>query len=86
MPLQSMIYIIEDFLERNSYYTEKEILYTTAKSGKISWNRTVKQLQLTVSESGIAFLGLIVRKNHFFILKNSKSVIQCSCSGKQEII
>lgn len=64
MPLQSMIYIIEDFLERNTYYTEKEILYTTAKSGKISWNRTVKQIQPTVSESGIAFLDFIVRKNH----------------------
>ena len=64
MPLQSMLYIIEDFLERNSYYTEKEILYTTAKSGKISWNRTVKQIQPTVSESGIAFLDFIVRRNH----------------------
>ena len=64
MPLQSMIYIIEDFLERNTYYTEKEILYTTAKSGKISWNRTVKQIQPTVSESGIAFLDFIIRKNH----------------------
>lgn len=63
MPLQSMIYIIEDFLERNSYYTEKEIFYTAAKSGKISWNRTVKQIQPTVSESGIAFLDFIVRKS-----------------------
>ena len=64
MPLQSMIYIIEDFLECNSYYTEKEILYTTAKSGKIGWNRTVKQIQPTVSESGIAFFDFIVRNNH----------------------
>ena len=64
MPLQSMLYIIEDFLERNTYYTEKEILYTTAKNGKISWNRTVKQIKPTVSESGIAFLDFIVRKNH----------------------
>ncbi len=64
MPLQSILYIIEDFLERNTYYTEKEILYTVAKSGKISWNRTVKKIQPTVSESGIAFLDFIVRKNH----------------------
>lgn len=64
MPLQSMIYIIEDFLERNTYYTEKEILYTTGKNGKISWNRTVKHIQPTASESGIAFLDFIVRKNH----------------------
>lgn len=64
MPLQSMLYIIEDYLERNTYYTEKEILYTVAKSGKISWNRTVKKIQPTVSESGIAFLDFVVRKNH----------------------
>ncbi len=63
-PLRSMFYIIEDFLDKNTYYTEKEILYTTGHSGKISWNRTIKNIKPTVSESGIAYLDFIIRKNH----------------------
>ena len=63
-PLRSMFYIIEDFLDKNTYYTEKEILYTTDRSGKISWNRTIKNVKPTVSEKGIAYLEFIIRKNH----------------------
>ena len=62
-PVRAMLYIIEDFLDRNSYYTEKENLYTKDSCGKISWARTVKKIKPVVSESGIAFLNFIVRKN-----------------------
>ena len=63
-PIRAMFFIIEDFLDSNSYYTEKEILYTYAQNGKISWNRTIKNIKPTVSENGIAYLDFIIRKNH----------------------
>lgn len=62
-PVRAMLYTIEDFLDRNSYYTEKENLYTKDSGGKISWARTVKKIKPVISESGIAFLNFIVRKN-----------------------
>lgn len=62
-PVRAMLYIIEDFLDRNSYYTEKENLYTKDSGGKISWARTVKKIKPVISVSGIAFLNFIVRKN-----------------------
>lgn len=62
-PVRAMLCIIEDFLDRNSYYTEKENLYTKDSCGKISWARTVKKIKPVISESGIAFLNFIVRKN-----------------------
>lgn len=62
-PVKSMLFIIEDFLERGTYYTEKETLYAKANGGKISWNRTIKSIKPVISESGIAFLNFIIRKN-----------------------
>lgn len=62
-PIKSAIYIIEDFLDRGSYYTEKETLYINSTSGKISWTRTIKNIKPIISESGIAFLNFISRKN-----------------------
>lgn len=62
-PIKSMLYIIEDFLDRGSYYFEKETLYAKSSSGKISWSRTIKNIKPAVSESGLAFLDFIIRKN-----------------------
>lgn len=62
-PIKSMLRIIEDFLDRGTYYTEKETLYTKSNGGKISWNRTIKRIKPAVSESGIAFLDFIIRKS-----------------------
>lgn len=62
-PVRAMFAIIEDFLDRNSYYTEKETLYVRNASGKISWPRTIKRVRPVVSQTGIAFLDFIVRKN-----------------------
>lgn len=63
-PVKAMLFIIEDFLDKGSYYIEKETLYTKSNSGKISWNRTIKKIKPVVLESGIAFLDFIVRKSH----------------------
>lgn len=62
-PVKSMLFIIEDFLDRGAYYTEKETLHTKSTGGKISWSRTIKKIKPAVSESGIAFLDFIVRRN-----------------------
>lgn len=62
-PVKSMLFIIEDFLDRGTYYTEKETLYTKSNGGKISWSRTIKSVKPVLSESGIAFLDFIIRKN-----------------------
>ncbi len=62
-PIKSMLYIIEDFLDRGSYYIEKETLYAKSGSGKISWSRTIKNIKPAVSESGLAFLDFIIRKS-----------------------
>lgn len=62
-PIKSMLFIIEDFLDRGTYYTEKETLHTKSGGGKISWSRTIKKIKPAVSESGIAFLDFIIRRN-----------------------
>lgn len=62
-PVKSMLFIIEDFLDRGSYYAEKETLYAKSAIGKINWSRTIKSVKPAVSESGLAFLDFIVRKN-----------------------
>lgn len=62
-PVSQIIFIIEDFLQRNSYYTEKEILYTKAKNGKINWVRTIKNIKPSAVENGTAYFDFIVRKN-----------------------
>ena len=61
-PIASIIYLIEDFLDRGSYYTEKEKIAGRGLPGKISWSATIKRIKPIVSETGIAFLDFIVRK------------------------
>lgn len=63
LPLSSMIYIIENYLDKEMYYTEKEILYTNGQSGKICWNRTIKDVNPSLSNKGIAYLGFVILKN-----------------------
>ena len=62
-PLKAIVFIIEDFLDRNTYYTEKETLYSKNTFGKINWSKTIKNIKPVITESGIAFLDFIVRKN-----------------------
>src|SRR5574344_143501 len=61
-PIASIIYLIEDFLDRGSYYTEKEKIAGRGLPGKISWSATIKRIKPIVSETGTAFLDFIVRK------------------------
>jgi hypothetical protein len=62
-PIGSILFLIEDFLNRGSYYTEKEKNMGEGLPGKISWNSTIKRIKPIVSERGIAFLDLIVHKS-----------------------
>ena len=62
-PIGSILFLIEDFLNRGSYYTEKEKIMGEGLPGKISWNSTIKRIKPIVSERGIAFLDLIVHKS-----------------------
>lgn len=62
-PVGSILYLIEDFLNRGSYYTEKEKIMGEGLPGKISWNSTIKRIKPIVSERGIAFLDFIVHKS-----------------------
>ena len=62
-PVGSILFLIEDFLNRGSYYTEKEKIMGDGLPGKISWNSTIKRIKPIVSERGIAFLDFIVHKS-----------------------
>ena len=62
-PIGSILYLIEDFLNRGSYYIEKEKIMGEGLPGKISWSGTIKRIKPIVSEHGIAFLDFIVHKN-----------------------
>ena len=62
-PIGSILFLIEDFLNRGSYYTEKEKVMGEGLPGKISWSSTIKRIKPIVSERGIAFLDFIVHKS-----------------------
>ena len=62
-PIGSILFLIEDFLNRGSYYTEKEKIMGEGLPGKISWSNTIKRIKPIVSERGIAFLDFIVHKS-----------------------
>ena len=62
-PIGSILFLIEDFLNRGSYYTEKEKILGEGLPGKISWSSTIKRIKPIVSERGIAFLDFIVHKS-----------------------
>ncbi|MBR6450253.1 MAG: LlaJI family restriction endonuclease [Fibrobacter sp.] len=62
-PIGSILFLIEDFLNRGSYYTEKEKIMGEGLPGKISWSSTIKRIKPIVSERGIAFLDFIVHKS-----------------------
>lgn len=41
-PLHAYIQVIQSYLQ-NGYYKETEVIYKKSTTGKISWNRTIKQ-------------------------------------------
>ena len=48
-PIHAYLFIINNFLN-NGYYIEREVLYKRGTSGKINWNRTIKQIRPQVDE------------------------------------
>ena len=63
-PLYSYIYIF-NWYKKNGYYTPKEIQYKNGNSGKINWNRTIKQINPIVNKGNIVYLDFIVRKETY---------------------
>lgn len=68
-PFSAYRFIIEHFLE-HGYYREKEARYKKSPSGKISWNRTIRQIQPNVNLSATgklsaAYLNFVVRKTEY---------------------
>lgn len=61
-PIQSCIYIIKDFMDRG-YFHENEVIYMTAKRGKINWGRTIKTQKAYVQDDDVFYLDFVVKKN-----------------------
>lgn len=63
LPLYAYLHVINYFL-KYGYYKQKETVYKIQKSGKISWNRTIKNITPIVSKNRIAYLDFIVKKEN----------------------
>lgn len=63
-PIHAYLFVINDFLN-HGYYRSKEQLYKRAPSGKISWNRTIKQIRPQITNENAVYLEFIThRTNH----------------------
>ena len=63
-PIHAYLFIINNFLN-NGYYIERETTYNRAVSGKINWNRTIKQIRPQIADENVVYLDFITRKtNH----------------------
>lgn len=63
-PLYSYLYIYKWF-RKYGYYKPKEIIYKKGKSGKINWNRTIKQIRPIINNNNIIYLDFVVRKETY---------------------
>lgn len=63
LPLYAYLHVINYFL-KYGYYKQKETVYKIQKSGKISWNKTIKNISPVVSKNRIAYLDFIVKKEN----------------------
>ncbi len=61
-PLQSYLFLIKDFLARG-YYREREVSYKTAKTGKISWSRTIKSQKPYAQDTDVFYLDFVTKRN-----------------------
>lgn len=62
-PIHAYLYIIRDFLT-NGYYVEKESFFVQSKTGKINWNKTIKNIKPIVSDE-VVYLDFITRKTNY---------------------
>lgn len=63
-PIHAYLYVIRDFLN-NGYYVEKEIYFKQGTSGKINWNKTIKQIKPTLNEDNVVYLKYITRRTNY---------------------
>ena len=61
-PLLSYQYLIQDFLA-HGYYIEKEVRFSEATKGKISWKRTIQQVKPQIDGENAVYLSFVVRQN-----------------------
>lgn len=59
-PIQSYLYIIENFIRRG-YYRETEAQYRESKTGKINWSRTIKKEKPMIQGNNLLYLNFITR-------------------------
>lgn len=63
-PIHAYLFVINDFLN-HGYYRSKEQIYKRTPSGKISWNRTIKQVRPQIANENAVYLEFIThRTNH----------------------
>ena len=63
LPLYAYLHVINYFL-KYGYYKQKETVYKTQKTGKISWNKTIKNVSPTVSNGRIVYLDFVCKKEN----------------------
>lgn len=61
-PILSYQYVIKDFIA-HGYYTERESINKLSKHGKISWKRTIQQIQPQVDNGNAIYLDFITRQS-----------------------
>ncbi|WP_312650503.1 LlaJI family restriction endonuclease [Aminipila sp.] len=61
-PIQSYLFIIQDFYVRG-YYKEREIHYNVSKRGKINWSRTIKTQRAYIQDEDLFYLDFVTKRN-----------------------
>lgn len=61
-PLQSYLYLIQDYFARG-YYKEREQSFCRAKTGKTDWNRTIRSIRPCVQGNDVFYLDFVTRKS-----------------------
>lgn len=56
---------VYDYYKKNGYYVPKENIYKVTNSGKVNWNRTVKQTKPIVSNNNIVYLETVRNKINY---------------------
>lgn len=59
-PIESFLWIIEDYIE-NGYYYNREKIYTNERNGKINWKRTMRSVPI-YSDGNIIYDKLVTAK------------------------
>ena len=63
-PIHAYLYLITDYLN-HGYYTERDVVYKQTSRGKISWNKTVRQITPQIIDDEIVFFNYVTRNvNH----------------------